>query len=159
MASYSHSSPVATRLLIDFSIPSPFQVSRVLQLIHPAPGVDSIFLSFPVDPSLDSKLKLHYEGFKAADAMSQADSEDFASTPSSPGADSANDDLQSLRAWTIPKLTAELRRKGIPYPATARKADLFRLLFSPPHYWQQSPTSRQEWEPWRYIKLHPHHLQ
>lgn len=61
MASYSHSSFVATRLLIDFSNPSPFQVSRVLQLIHPATGVDSIFLSFPVDPSLDlKKLKLHY---------------------------------------------------------------------------------------------------
>ncbi|XP_073462542.1 uncharacterized protein [Aquarana catesbeiana] len=64
--------------------------------------------------------------------MSQAGSEDLASTPSSPGADSANDDLQSLRAWTIPKLTAELRRREIPFPATARKAELFRLLFSPP---------------------------
>ncbi|XP_073485049.1 uncharacterized protein [Aquarana catesbeiana] len=64
--------------------------------------------------------------------MSQASSEDLASTPSSPGADSANDDLQSLRAWTIPKLTAELRRRGIPFPATARKAELFSLLFPPP---------------------------
>ncbi|CAH2299720.1 Hypothetical predicted protein, partial [Pelobates cultripes] len=38
----------------------------------------------------------------------------------------------SLRFWTIPKIAAELRRRGIPYPATARKAELYRLLNTNP---------------------------
>ncbi|XP_040289883.1 uncharacterized protein LOC121002497 [Bufo bufo] len=41
------------------------------------------------------------------------------------------DDLASpasIRAWTIPRITAELKRRQIPFPATARKAELFRLL-------------------------------
>ncbi|XP_044151324.1 oxygen-regulated protein 1 [Bufo gargarizans] len=36
----------------------------------------------------------------------------------------------SLRSWTIPKLSAELRRRGIPFPASARKAELSRLLMA-----------------------------
>ncbi|KAM8921272.1 kinectin [Pelodytes ibericus] len=34
----------------------------------------------------------------------------------------------SIRSWTIPRITTELRRRQIPYPATARKAELFKLL-------------------------------
>ncbi|XP_044128654.1 uncharacterized protein LOC122925402 [Bufo gargarizans] len=37
---------------------------------------------------------------------------------------------RSLRNWTIPKLIAELNRKGIRYPSSARKAELYRILMS-----------------------------
>lgn len=57
--------------------------------------------------------------------MSRADSKDLASGGSEHGK------TQSLRGWNIPKLTAELRRRHIPFSATARKAKLFRLLFPP----------------------------
>ncbi|PIO37037.1 hypothetical protein AB205_0072980, partial [Aquarana catesbeiana] len=71
-------------------------------------------------------------GHKSARAMSQAGNEDLTSAPLSPSPVSESGSVQSLRGWTIPKLTAELRRRGVPYPATARKAELFRLLFPPP---------------------------
>ncbi|KAM4705103.1 uncharacterized protein WCC33_009958 [Rhinophrynus dorsalis] len=35
------------------------------------------------------------------------------------------------RTWTVAKIIKELQSRGIPYPATARKAELFKLLFSP----------------------------
>ncbi|KAM4796146.1 uncharacterized protein WCC33_001281 [Rhinophrynus dorsalis] len=38
----------------------------------------------------------------------------------------------SLRGWTVGKLMAELTRQHIPFPASARKAELFKLLFSSP---------------------------
>lgn len=63
--------------------------------------------------------------------MSQAGSEDF-TAPLSPSLVSESGSVQSLRGWTIPKLTAELRRRGVPFPATVRKGELFKLLFPPP---------------------------
>ncbi|CAH2221452.1 Hypothetical predicted protein [Pelobates cultripes] len=36
----------------------------------------------------------------------------------------------SLRSWTIPKIAAELRRRGVPYPAMARKAELYRIMMT-----------------------------
>ncbi|KAM4704361.1 uncharacterized protein WCC33_012775 [Rhinophrynus dorsalis] len=35
------------------------------------------------------------------------------------------------RSWTVAKIIKELQSRGIPYPASARKAELFKLLFSP----------------------------
>ncbi|KAM4794901.1 uncharacterized protein WCC33_000050 [Rhinophrynus dorsalis] len=35
---------------------------------------------------------------------------------------------QSYREWTIPKITAELHCRHIPFSASARKPELFRLL-------------------------------
>lgn len=62
--------------------------------------------------------------------MSQvADSEDFASIPPSPARGSEHGSTPSLRFWTIPRLKAELQHRGISYPASAHKAELFRLLF------------------------------
>ncbi|PIO27015.1 hypothetical protein AB205_0162490, partial [Aquarana catesbeiana] len=63
--------------------------------------------------------------------MSQAGSEDL-TAPLSPSPVSESGSVQSLRGWTIPKLTAELRRRGVPFSATARKGELFKLLFPPP---------------------------
>lgn len=100
-----------------------------------------------------------------------AGSENLAYAPLSPSVGSKLGSTQSLRGWIIPKLTVELQRRGIPFPATARKAKLFRLLFPPPRtakpirhpcsrtprlspsstLWsaccpQRSPMSRREWE-------------
>ncbi|PIO24173.1 hypothetical protein AB205_0111940, partial [Aquarana catesbeiana] len=63
--------------------------------------------------------------------MSQAGSEDLTS-PLSPSPVSESGSVQSLRGWTIPKLMTELRRRGVPFSATARKGKLFKLLFPPP---------------------------
>ncbi|XP_040207742.1 uncharacterized protein LOC120938098 [Rana temporaria] len=63
--------------------------------------------------------------------MSQAGSIDLTPAPLSPSTGSESGSLQTFRTWTIPRIIAQLRRKGIPYPATARKAELFRLLFPP----------------------------
>ncbi|XP_044133871.1 uncharacterized protein LOC122932142 [Bufo gargarizans] len=61
--------------------------------------------------------------------MSQpSDIEEFVSLPPSPRG-SEHGSTPSLRAWTVPRLTAELLRRGIPFAATARKAELFSLLF------------------------------
>lgn len=49
----------------------------------------------------------------------------------------------SLRSWTVPRLTAELRHRGIAFPATARKAELFRLLFPSPEQPFPSTSSGQ----------------
>ncbi|XP_056409367.1 uncharacterized protein LOC130327128 [Hyla sarda] len=63
--------------------------------------------------------------------MSHAsDIEDAASVLDNVARTSDLGSIPSLRNWTIPKLTAELVRKGIPFPATARKAELYRLLVS-----------------------------
>lgn len=64
--------------------------------------------------------------------MTQAGSEDFTSAPLSSSAVSECRGMQSLTLWTITKLTAELQRKGVPYPNTARKVELLRLLFPAP---------------------------
>lgn len=67
--------------------------------------------------------------------MSWAKSEDLASTPVSSSAGSEHSSAQSLGGWTIPKLMPQptcCGGVGMPYPATARKAELFRLLFPPP---------------------------
>lgn len=62
--------------------------------------------------------------------MSQAaDIEDFASIPPPPAGASEHDSTPSLRSWTIPRLMAELRHRGISYPASAHKAELFRPFF------------------------------
>ncbi|KAM4705003.1 uncharacterized protein WCC33_009834 [Rhinophrynus dorsalis] len=45
------------------------------------------------------------------------------STPNSP---------PTYKAWTIAKITTELLRRGIPFSASARKAELFKLLFATP---------------------------
>ncbi|XP_044125174.1 mucin-5AC-like [Bufo gargarizans] len=45
---------------------------------------------------------------------------------------SEHNSCTSLRSWTVPKLIAELRRRGIRHPATARKAELYRLLMTTP---------------------------
>ncbi|PIO11653.1 hypothetical protein AB205_0033590, partial [Aquarana catesbeiana] len=63
--------------------------------------------------------------------MSQAGSEDLMA-PLSPSLVSETGSVHSLRGWTIPKLTAALRRRGVPFSATARKGELFKLLFPPP---------------------------
>ncbi|PIN88304.1 hypothetical protein AB205_0162230, partial [Aquarana catesbeiana] len=81
---------------------------------------------------LTSKTRTLQLGHKSARAMSQASSEDLTSAPLSPSLVSESGSVQSLRGWSIPKLPAELRRRGVPFPATARKAELFRLLFPPP---------------------------
>ncbi|XP_063296796.1 E3 ubiquitin-protein ligase RNF213-like [Pelobates fuscus] len=63
--------------------------------------------------------------------MDKVPDEDIISTPirpESPGVSLALSTPMSLRAWTIPKITAELRLRGIPFPATARKVELYRLL-------------------------------
>ena len=76
--------------------------------------------------------------------MSQvADSEDFSFVPPTPprgGSELGNS--PSLRSWTVPRLMAELRRKGIPFPSSARKAELFRLCFPPLS--QSSPATSAE---------------
>lgn len=62
--------------------------------------------------------------------MSQAaDIGDFVSISPSSARESELGSVQSLRTWTVPRLIAELQRRGISYPASARKAQLFRLLF------------------------------
>ncbi|PIO11353.1 hypothetical protein AB205_0074840, partial [Aquarana catesbeiana] len=63
--------------------------------------------------------------------MSQAGSEDL-TAPLSPSPVLESGSVQSLRGWTIPKLTAELRRTGVLFSATARKGELFKLLSPPP---------------------------
>ncbi|PIO24503.1 hypothetical protein AB205_0101200, partial [Aquarana catesbeiana] len=70
-------------------------------------------------------------GYLSRSTMSQASSEDL-TAPLSPSPVSESGSVQSLRGWTIPKLTAELRRRGMPFSATARKGKLFKLLFPPP---------------------------
>ncbi|XP_073455091.1 uncharacterized protein [Aquarana catesbeiana] len=68
--------------------------------------------------------------FAASDTfqvMSQAaDIEDFASIPPSRGSELGS---TPSRTWTVPRLMAELQRRGTSYLASARKAELFRLLF------------------------------
>ncbi|XP_056429550.1 uncharacterized protein LOC130368988 isoform X2 [Hyla sarda] len=59
-----------------------------------------------------------------------SDIEDSASVLEETTRMSDHTSISSLRNWSIPKLTAELVRRGIPYPATARKAELYRLLSS-----------------------------
>ena len=44
----------------------------------------------------------------------------------------AGDSRPSLRSWIVPKLMAKLTKRGIPFQASARKAELFRLLSSDP---------------------------
>ncbi|XP_073453752.1 uncharacterized protein [Aquarana catesbeiana] len=61
--------------------------------------------------------------------MSQAGSDDLTPAPLLPSMGSESGSEQSLLTWTISKLIAKLRCKGIPYPSKARKAELFRLLF------------------------------
>lgn len=64
--------------------------------------------------------------------MSQAaDIEDFASIPPpSPARGSEHGSTpSSLKTWTVPRLMVELQRRGISYPASACRAELFRLLF------------------------------
>ncbi|XP_056423233.1 uncharacterized protein LOC130362568 [Hyla sarda] len=65
-----------------------------------------------------------------------SEDEDNSSISLSPSRFSEQGSTMSLRSWTIPKITAELRRRGIPFSATARKAELFRLLCS-----KSSPSS------------------
>ncbi|XP_044143987.1 uncharacterized protein LOC122933207 [Bufo gargarizans] len=48
------------------------------------------------------------------------------SVTATPGDDLASP--ASIRSWTVPRITAELRKRHVPFPATARKAELFRLL-------------------------------
>ncbi|XP_044131008.1 uncharacterized protein LOC122932255 [Bufo gargarizans] len=38
----------------------------------------------------------------------------------------------ALRRWTVPRLVAELAKRGIRHPASARKAELYRLLMTEP---------------------------
>ncbi|XP_040264700.1 myomegalin-like [Bufo bufo] len=45
----------------------------------------------------------------------------------------------SLRNWTIPKLLAELNKRGIPHPASARKAELSKLLMTGPNPSRDQP--------------------
>lgn len=59
--------------------------------------------------------------------MSQASSENLTPASLSPSTGSESASVQSLHTWTIP----ELRLNGIPYAATARKAELFWRLFPP----------------------------
>ncbi|XP_044147721.1 uncharacterized protein LOC122935876 isoform X1 [Bufo gargarizans] len=47
--------------------------------------------------------------------------------------------IPSLRSWTIPRLMAELSKRGIPFTASARKAELYRLLMS-----SASPQPQEE---------------
>lgn len=58
------------------------------------------------------------------------ESDKFAFIPPTPVSGSEHGSPPSLRNWTILKLIAELQCRGIPFSATARKAELFRLLFS-----------------------------
>lgn len=73
--------------------------------------------------------------------MSQAGIDDFIPAPLSPSVGSESGSVQSLRGWSICKLIVELKRKGIPYPTMARKAELFRLLFPLPA--AARPSSQQ----------------
>ncbi|CAH2222295.1 Hypothetical predicted protein, partial [Pelobates cultripes] len=50
--------------------------------------------------------------------------------PSGPTIAENLDSPCSMRSWTIPKIAAELRRRGVPYPATARKAELYRIMMT-----------------------------
>ncbi|CAH2299976.1 Hypothetical predicted protein, partial [Pelobates cultripes] len=54
------------------------------------------------------------------------------SRPSTPVENLETASPGSLRSWTILKIAAKLRRRGIPYPETARKAELCRLLNANP---------------------------
>ncbi|XP_044155356.1 uncharacterized protein LOC122941922 [Bufo gargarizans] len=68
---------------------------------------------------------------KGCSAMSRAsDMEDGLSISGSIVSSQAGP--SSLRSWTIPKLLAELNWRGIPHPATARKAELYKLLMTSP---------------------------
>ncbi|XP_056389040.1 uncharacterized protein LOC130283477 [Hyla sarda] len=61
--------------------------------------------------------------------MSQpADIEEALSVPETPARASDRGSLPSYRSWTIPRLMEELRRRGVPFPASARKGELFNLL-------------------------------
>ncbi|PIO04527.1 hypothetical protein AB205_0079070 [Aquarana catesbeiana] len=75
-------------------------------------------------PKLDPKDRTSYPGQNHVPGWQQR--------PLSPSPVSESSRVQSLRGWTIPKLTAELRRRVVPFPATARKGELFKLLFPPP---------------------------
>ncbi|CAH2246867.1 Hypothetical predicted protein [Pelobates cultripes] len=48
----------------------------------------------------------------------------------------------SLRAWTIPKIAAELRHRGLSYPATATKAELYKIMMPSPD--NPQPGSRSQ---------------
>ncbi|XP_044124886.1 mucin-5AC-like [Bufo gargarizans] len=56
-----------------------------------------------------------------------SDTEDSMSIPESAISEAAS--RASHRHWTIPRLITELKKKGIRYSASARKAELYRLLF------------------------------
>ncbi|XP_056374294.1 uncharacterized protein LOC130272463 [Hyla sarda] len=61
--------------------------------------------------------------------MSHAsDIEDSASVLENAAGTSDQASVLSLRTWTVPKLTAELVKRGIPFPASACKAELYRIL-------------------------------
>ena len=72
-----------------------------------------------------------------------SDSEDQAFIPATPTRTSEHGSSPSLRSWTIPRLMAELRSRGISFAASARKAELFRLLF-PTQAIQQPSTSADQ---------------
>ena len=76
---------------------------------------------------------LSYTNYCFDYSMSQEGVEDCSlpSTPArsvtpNPGGELASP--ASIRSWTIPRITMELRKRHIPYPASARKAELFSLL-------------------------------
>ncbi|XP_056401083.1 uncharacterized protein LOC130294952 [Hyla sarda] len=63
--------------------------------------------------------------------MSNAsDIEETLSVPETPARSSEQGVGTAYRSWTIPRLMEELRKKGIPFPASARKAELYKLMMS-----------------------------
>lgn len=71
-----------------------------------------------------------------------SESDKFAFIPPTPVKGSEQGSTPSLRNWTIPKLIAELQPSGILFPATVKKAELCRLLFSNPS--QPQPFTSEE---------------
>lgn len=60
--------------------------------------------------------------------MSRASDIVETSVDENPARMSEGGSVSSLRSWTVRRLMTELSRRGISYPASARKAELYRLL-------------------------------
>ncbi|XP_063289463.1 uncharacterized protein LOC134573609 [Pelobates fuscus] len=97
---------------------------RLQNIDHMKKAFDSIIGTNNIDTSAKSFISM-------SNQSTQGDDLSVASTPLRSGSQRRTDPpspASSYRSWTIPKITSELKRRNIPFPATARKAELFRLL-------------------------------